>query len=129
MPRSPIVSQVSSSRACSTGNSSVRIAGLPRWFSRSDPSGSSTWQCAPIQFAARQPEAKLHRPVTRYPPGTAFARCAFGGPQATTVRGSPKIAFAGSRSRNGAISAEELATNMFHATDASARPTSSTALR
>ena len=66
VPRMPITFHVSSSSAtCETGHSSVRTVGLPAAFSRSEPSGSTTWQCAPIQVAWRQPDAKLHWPLTR----------------------------------------------------------------
>jgi hypothetical protein len=61
-----MVFQVSSSRASASGISSVRIAGrLVSAFMRSDPSGSTTRQCAPIQVARRQPLAKSQRPLTR----------------------------------------------------------------
>ena len=66
VPRMPITfHEPSISVACATGNSSVRTVGLPAAFSRSEPSGSTTWQCAPIQVAWRQPEAKFHWPVMR----------------------------------------------------------------
>ena len=46
-----MVFQVSSNVACSAGNRSVRITGRPRRLRRSEPSASTTWQCAPIQLA------------------------------------------------------------------------------
>jgi hypothetical protein len=65
VPHSPIVRQVSSRVASLAGNKSVRTMGRPKWLSRSAPSASSTWQCAPIQRACRQPLAKSHLPVRR----------------------------------------------------------------
>ncbi len=126
VPRSPMVFQVSCKTAWSAGNNRVRIAGRPSWFCRRDPSASTTWQCTPIHVACRQPLEKSHRPLTRYPPGTARASHEFGGPQDTRARGSAKIARADSSGLNGAISAEELPTNTFHATEASARAISAT---
>ena len=59
------VFQVSINVACSAANSSERITGRPRRLRRSEPSASTTWQCAPIQFAFRQPLAKSQVPLTR----------------------------------------------------------------
>ncbi len=66
VPRMPMTFHEPSSRvAWETGNSSVRTVGLPAAFRRREPSGSTTWPCAPIQVACRQPEAKFHWPVMR----------------------------------------------------------------
>jgi hypothetical protein len=37
----------------SLGIKSVRTVGRPKRLSLSEPSGSTTWQCAPIQVACR----------------------------------------------------------------------------
>ena len=73
VPRRPETVQVSMMRASVAGNSMSRESGMPLGSRRGAPFSTTT--LPPIsQAQCSQPLANGQRPVTRYPPSTAFAR-------------------------------------------------------